>query len=85
MRPRPKTRKSFRPSLYSKHDDSLRVGFTRPGDFDAIGFGAQARRGGHGHTSEDTVLKLIFFIGRLLDSLNDSWDDDYYIDDPLAS
>jgi hypothetical protein len=24
---------------------------------------------------EDTVLKLIFFIGRLLDPPNDSWDD----------
>jgi hypothetical protein len=32
------------------------------------------------------VLKLIFFfVGRLLDSPNDSWDDDYYVDDPLAS
>ena len=31
------------------------------------------------------MLKLIFFIGRLLDSPNDSCDDDYYVDDPLAS
>ena len=31
------------------------------------------------------MLKLIVFIARLLDSPNDSWDDDYYVDDPLAS
>jgi hypothetical protein len=32
------------------------------------------------------VLKLIFFfIGRLFDLPNDAWDDDYYVDDPLAS
>jgi hypothetical protein len=37
------------------------------------------------HTSEDSVLKLIFFIDRLLDSPNDSWGDDLYVDDPLAS
>jgi hypothetical protein len=30
---------------------------------------------------EDTVLNLIFFIGRLLDS----WDDELYADDPLAT
>jgi hypothetical protein len=31
------------------------------------------------------VLNLIFFIARLLDSPNDSWDDELYVDDPLAT
>ena len=71
----PKTRKSFR--LLASPD---RVILT------PLGLLPRHAGGGHGHTPEGTVLKLIFFfVGRLLDSPNDSWDDDYYVDDPLAS